>query len=343
MKRMKDMNVLLTSAGRRSYLVKYFKEAVGASGRVVVSNSAVSQAFAAADRAVVSPVIYDGGYIPFLLNLCREEKIGLLVSLFDIDLPVLSAHKREFEDIGVTVAVSDPEVIGICNDKWRTYGFLTENSFSAPKTYVSLEAAKNAIKAGDIGWPVMVKPRWGMGSLAIYRADNERELEIFYDKTRNNIKETYLKYEAAQAPEECVLIQQWIDGQEYGMDVINNLDGSYQNVVQKRKEAMRSGETDSAVTVEIPALREIGERISGLLRHRGNLDMDLFEKDGQFYVLELNARFGGGYPFSHLAGVNLPKALVEWSCGREPDPELLKAEAGVRGYKDICLIRLDQE
>lgn len=340
------MNVLLTSVGRRSYLVEYFKKAVGEDGNVVVTNSAVSQAWAAADKAFVSPVIYEEGYIPFLLDLCRKEEIGVLVSLFDIDLPVLAAHRKEFEEIGTVVVVSDPEVIEICNDKWKTYEFLLKNGFSAPRTYLGLDEAKQGILSGEISWPVMVKPRWGMGSLALYRADNLKELEVFYEKTRKNIGETYLRYEAVQAPKACVLIQECLMGQEYGMDVINDLSGSYQNAVQKRKDAMRSGETDSAETVEIPALRAIGEKISGLLKHRGNLDMDLFEKDGEFYVLEMNARFGGGYPFSHMAGVNLPQAIVNWSRGLTSDRSLLEAKTGIKGYKDIrmvCLNRAEQE
>lgn len=336
------MNVLLTSVGRRSYLVEYFKQAVGENGNVVVANSAVSQAWAAADKAFVSPVIYDKNYIPFLLNLCREEKIGILVSLFDIDLPVLAAHRKEFEEIGTFVVVSEPEVVEICNDKWKTYTFLQENGFLVPRTFLDPDEAVKALKTGEMGWPVMIKPRWGMGSLALYRADNFRELEVFYEKTRKNIGETYLKYEAVQAPESCVLIQECLMGQEYGMDVINDLDGHYQNAVQKRKDAMRSGETDSAETVEIPALRAIGERISGLLKHRGNLDMDLFEKDGEFYILELNARFGGGYPFSHMAGVNLPQAIINWRRGMTAGRDLLEAKTGIKGYKDIRLVCLNQ-
>ena len=184
------MNVLLTSVGRRSYLVEYLKKAVGEDGTVVVTNSAVSQAWAAADKAFVSPVIYEEGYIPFLLDLCRKEEIGVLVSLFDIDLPVLAAHRKEFEEIGTVVVVSDPEVIEICNDKWKTYEFLLKNGFSAPRTYLGLDEAKQGILSGEISWPVMVKPRWGMGSLALYRADNLKELEVFYEKTRKNIGET---------------------------------------------------------------------------------------------------------------------------------------------------------
>jgi carbamoyl-phosphate synthase large subunit len=141
------MNILLTSVGRRSYLVKYFKEAVGENGEVHVSNSnTITPAFIHADKSTVTPLIYENRYIPFLLNYCIQNKISAIISLFDVDLPILSANRQSFEDIGVGVIVSDEAVINVCNDKWETYNFLIDNGFNAPKTYVSLETALKAIK-----------------------------------------------------------------------------------------------------------------------------------------------------------------------------------------------------
>lgn len=118
------MNVLLTSVGRRAYMVKYFKDALGVDGQVHVCNSDdLTVAFHYADKAVVSPLIYSEEYIPFLLNYCKENKIGALISLFDMDLPVLAKNKQRFEEIGTSVIVSEPELIEICNDKWKTYQF----------------------------------------------------------------------------------------------------------------------------------------------------------------------------------------------------------------------------
>ena len=120
--------------------------------------------------------------------------------------------------------------------------------------------------------------------------------------------------------------------------MINDLEGRYCTTIVKKKTAMRSGETDAAETVEDRELSALGERLGTLIRHRGNLDVDVLEEDGRYYVLEMNARFGGGYPFSHAAGVNLPLALVLWAMGRELPPGLLTARTGVKAQKDICML-----
>ncbi len=336
------MNLLFTSVGRRTYLLRYFRKALESGDKIYAANSsALSPAFLEADESVVTPVIYDPAYIPFLVDYCRQKKITALIPLFDIDIPVLAQHKDEFREAGTHVITAGAAFAEICNDKWETFAFLRKNGFMAPETFVRLEDAKMALRAGVVNYPLMVKPRWGMGSIGVFQADNERELDVFYEKTRSAVINSYLKYESAQDLDECVLIQEMIDGQEYGLDVMNDLDGQYQNTVVKKKLAMRSGETDCAVTVDEPDVKEIGHKIAELSRHEGNLDVDCFRaKDGTIYVLEMNARFGGGYPFSHLAGVDLPRAIVGWLKGRKSDSEILSPKIGIVGQKDIELVQL---
>lgn len=337
------MNILLTSAGRRSYLVRYFKEALdheGQGGLVHASNSAWCPAFSCADRTVVTPMIHDRAYIPFLLEYCKREAISLLIPLFDIDIPVLAAHREEFAAAGVTVVTADPEAAGVCNDKWLTHQVLTQADIRVPAAWTDREAALAAIKDGAVSWPITVKPRWGMGSISVYRADNEEELRVFEGKCRKGIQDSYLKYESMEDKESCVLFQETLKGQEYGLDVINDLEGRYRSTIVKKKIAMRSGETDAAESVEHKGLSDLGKKLGVLLGHRGNLDVDVFIEDGTCLVLELNARFGGGYPFSHAAGANLPLALVLWAMGKEADQGLLTARAGVRAQKDIQMLVL---
>ncbi|RKD23112.1 hypothetical protein BEP19_12885 [Ammoniphilus oxalaticus] len=338
------MNILLTSVGRRSYLVKYFKDALGNSGEVHVSNSsAITPAFTFADKCIVTPLIYDENYIPFLLDYCEQNNIKAVISLFDIDLPVLSANKHAFLEIGTQVIVSNKSVINICNDKFETYKFLINNGFNAPKTLISLYSALDAIQSKSLEYPLIIKPRWGMGSIGVFEAHNEDELGVFYNKVISEIKGSYLKYEIQGKLEESVLIQEKLPGQEYGLDIINNLDGEYQNTVVKRKYAMRSGETDSAETVDNSLLKDIGENISKSLQHIANLDVDVFLKDNIPYILEMNARFGGGYPFSHMAGVNLPLAIVKWLDGQQIDSTLLTERIGVLAHKDIEIVHIQNE
>lgn len=338
---MENLNFLFTSVGRRSYLVEYFKKALNGRGMVHVANSSAnSPVFLVADKSVVTPLIYDNNYVDFLIDYCKCNHIHAIISLFDIDLPILAENKQRFASIGVRVIVSDPNVIEVCNDKWKTYQFLLAYHIGAPNTFLDLSEAISAIHSGLLQYPVMIKPRWGMGSIAVFEADNEDELRCFYNKVHSVIQKTYLKYESRKTFKHCVLIQEKLKGQEYGLDVINDLDGNYMNTSVKLKCAMRSGETDCAVTADNQSLREVGEELSKIHRHIGNLDVDAFITEEGIYVLEMNARFGGGYPFSHVAGVDLPQAIVNWLLGNETPRCLFEPNIGVMAQKDIKMVVL---
>lgn len=331
------MNILLTSVGRRAYMVKYFQEVLAGTGEVHVCNSDdMTVAFQYADKSVISPLIYDDKYIPFLLNYCQENCIDALISLFDIDLLMLAKHKEDFANIGTKVIVSDESFVSICNDKWKTYLFLKENGFHVPKTYLSIGEVMGAIDAGILKYPIIVKPRFGCGSIAMSIAEDEMSLLYYFSRNTRAVKKTYLKYESEMV-EDKIIFQEYLHGQEYGVDCINDLNGNFVNAIVKKKLAMRAGETDIAETVDCSPIYDAAKRISGLSKHIANVDMDVFMVDGKPYVLEMNARFGGGYPFSHIAGCNLPKAIVAWCNNEKIDSRILHANIGVKAYKELVL------
>lgn len=240
------MNILITSVGRRTYLVEYFKKTLENKGEVHASNSsAISPALKAADKSVITPLIYDKEYIPFLLKYCKENKIKMIISLFDIDLYILSLNKYKFEEIGCKVIVSDSEFIKICNDKWLSFNYLKEHHFNTPMTYINFELLQNDLTKKLINFPIIIKPRWGMGSLSIYEADDVNELDVLYKKIKNEIQNSYMKYESNQDLDNAIIFQEKLKGQEYGMDVINDLKGNCVGVITRKKIAMRSGETSS--------------------------------------------------------------------------------------------------
>ena len=338
----KKLNILLSSVGRRGYLVKYFQDILWDTGEVHIANSTnITPAFEYTKHSVVTPIIYDNSYIDFMINYCKNNSISAIISLFDVDLPVLAKHKKEFEKNGINVIVSDFNVVDICNDKWKTYNFLKEHGLNTVNTYINLEEAITELRQNKIKYPVIIKPRWGMGSISIMQADNEEELRVFYKKTIKELEKTYLKYEAKQDSNQAVIIQEKIIGQEYGLDVINDLDGNYQNTIVKQKYAMRSGETDCAKVVENNILKALGQKIGKTLKHIANMDMDVFLVDDKPYILEMNARFGGGYPFSHMSGVNLPKAIIAWLKNDSIDNNILEPKKiNKLFHKDINIIEL---
>lgn len=338
------MNVLLTSVGRRAYMVKYFKDALGNAGQVHVCNSDdKTVAFHYADKAVVSPLIYSEKYIPFLLEYCKANRIGILLSLFDIDLLVLARNKDKFAAIGTKVIVSDEKVIEICNDKWKTYLFLQGNRFKVPKTYNTFASINQALTNGEIKFPIIVKPRFGCGSIAMSVAEDELALQYYHRKNTQLIAKSYLKYESASVQEnEQILYQELLEGQEYGADIINDLQGKNRSVIVKKKIAMRAGETDIAELVDEPIIVNELTRLGMLIKHIANMDCDVFMVNGTPYILELNARFGGGYPFSHAGGCNLPKAIVSWCQGGEVPASALSSSTGGRGYKELYITQTEQ-
>ena len=337
------MNILLTSVGRRSYLVQYFKDALKGKGKIFVSNSSsLTPAFQIADGSTITPLIYDDEYIPFLLEYCKKNHINAIISLFDIDLPILAKNKQLFKENNIEVIVSDSQVIDICNDKWKTYLFLKENDFNAPMTFLDIDATLKEIEAHRLNFPLFVKPRWGMGSISVFKAENKEELIVFYEKVKREVHQTYLKYESSIDKEHCVIVQQAFFGQEYGLDVINDLKGVYQNTIVKKKIAMRAGETDCAETVANDILKALGEKISEKMHHLASLDTDVFLVNGIPYILEMNARFGGGYPFSHMAGVSLPKAIISWLKNKKVDKEVFDYKTEMIFQKDIRIVELTE-
>ncbi len=334
------MNILLTSAGRRGYLVNYFKEALAGSGKVIAANSADCPAFRVADEAVITPLIYSDEYIPCLLELCRRERVGLLLPLFDVDVPVLAKNKDAFNAVGTTAVVPSVEVANACNDKLRTASALATKHLPFPKTAATLDEALAKLSRGEFSFPLVVKPRWGMGSIGLHVVHDEDELRAACLLVRGEISRSYLRFESEEGIGCPFIVQEMVRGDEYGLDVICDLDSHFRSVSIKKKAAMRAGETDEAMVVDNPELVRLGERIAAAFPHPGNMDVDVIVgKDGPV-VLEMNARFGGGYPFTHIAGVDLPAAIVAWASGGDVSDEALRPAAGTRAYKDILISKI---
>ena len=163
----------------------------------------------------------------------------------------------------------------------------------------------------------ILKPRWGMGSLSIFEAENKKELEVLYEKAKRSIQKSYLRFESNADMNRAILIQEKIKGDEFGLDIFNDFKGENLSVTVKRKYAMRSGETDIAEVTKNSELKAVGKKIANSLFHIGNLDMDILLSDGKAYIIDMNARFGGGYPFTHNAGVNELEAIIRLCSGME--------------------------
>jgi len=313
------MRVLLSSIGRRGYLVKYFKEALGGNGRVWGADyDKYSPAFAYCDNSVLLPKVSDPSYVDVLIGHCRENEINMVVPLIDPELDVLSATRQQFEEAGIMAVVSPPETIEIGYDKYLTYKFGRENGIEVPVTALSIEEAEKFLAEGKFSWPVVVKPRKGSASINITYCHNETQLKGAFDNCP------------------MPMIQEHLNGTEYGYDIFNDKNYRPISVYCKKKLAMRAGETDKAISTDDPELISLGLKIAENLTLFGPMDVDVMIGSDGPKLLELNPRFGGGYPCAHLCGADFPAKLISIYRNEPLEPDIGSCPAGV------CMLKQDE-
>jgi carbamoyl-phosphate synthase large subunit len=296
-----------------------------------------SPGMSVADVSCTVPAASDACYLDEMLRVCVLHKVRLLFSLHDWEAPFIASNLQRFREVGTIPVVSKPEVIGLCLDKLQTRNYAIQNGIPHPFTVSDPDEASRAILVGSLKVPIIVKPRFGQGSLGIQTIWDEADLAICHKMLMRSI----LSVDSNQilaAGRDSLIYQEHIEGEEYGLDVVNDLKGEFVVCFVKRKLAMRAGETDAAETVCDRTLEELGRRIGSTLGHFGLLDVDVIVREGVPYLLDMNPRFGGHYPFSHMAGANIPAAIVAWAQGKEPDPSWLRVRAGVKCFKEMTLV-----
>ena len=336
-----DQNILFTCAGRRNYLINYFKEALKGHGKIFALDMSLSApAMVDANIAILSLNIYDDSYISFLKDIIQKNKISTVISLNDLELPILSKYRKDLETTGAKVIISSEEAIDIAFDKLKTFNFLKNIGLNTPKTLTALSQIKEAIVSNKLNFPLVVKPRWGTASIGVAFPDSLVELELAFKFQQFKLKKSILNTASQHDFDNAILIQEKIEGKEYGLEILNDLQGNYVGTFAKEKLSMRSGETDKAVSVIDERFENLGKKISENLKHIGTLDCDVIFNDNKLYVLDLNPRFGGGYPFSHEAGVNIAAMYIEWLLGNKNVAKFNNYQAGMAFSKCDRMIRV---
>lgn len=288
--------VLLSSAGRRVALLEIFRQALdqlGLLGRLLATDrSGLAAACHAADASFLVPAAHDAAFVPTMLELCERERVDLVIPTIDPELPVY-AHARElFERSGTTVAISSAEVTTIGGDKVATHEWLRGHGFPT----VRQSSVREVISEPDRWpWPLIVKPRFGSASIGV------------------SVVRTLAALEAATADAEYV-VQTIARGFECTVDVLADRSGRSVCAVPRRRLEVRSGEVSKAITERRPELQELARRICKELPGAyGALNIQMFVDPvgGTVSVIELNARFGGGFPLTWEAGGRFPRWIVE--------------------------------
>lgn len=288
------MNILITSVGRRTLLVEYFKKELIDIGKlVVVDCDSLAPALYSADKYYLVPRINHPEYINTLKTICEKENIDAVLSLIDPELSILARHSEEFKEISVTAIVSPYEACELWMDKYKTSEFCKENGFLCAKTYTTLDAFEEAVNKGEIFFPVFIKPRKGSASLNINKARNLEEVKILFNSSDE------------------MIIQEFLDGQELGVDVyVDILSKKVVSIFIKEKTTMRAGETDKAKSIKIENLFKIIEELVAKAELLGPIDIDVFKIGDKYYISEINPRFGGGYPLAYECGVNFSNLII---------------------------------
>jgi len=300
------VNILVTSSGRRTQLIEYIKKELGDNGRVITADcNNTAPTLYLGDKGYVVPTIDSGNYIDIIKEICINENIAGIISTIDPELSLLANRKEELSQLGVQVIVSDYDIIEMCLDKYSMFVFLKSNGIKTPKTYKDLNGFLKALYKNEVKFPVFVKPRKGSASIGINKVSKLEELEFLM---KNNTD---------------LLIQEYIDGQEYGVDVyIDAISKDIISIFLKKKLVMRGGETDKAVSVKNDNLFNIISKFIKKLGVIGPIDVDVFEMDGEFYISEVNPRFGGGYLIAYECGENFPLYIINNLYGITNTPNI---------------------
>lgn len=293
---MRELHILFTGTGRRVELLQAFRQAslrLGVNLKIYgadMAGDAPALAFCDYGRKICA--MRDDDYIPQLLEICRQDKIDLVIPTIDTDLIVLSGNKERFEKNGTKVLIGTPDKIALCRDKNNTYDFFESCGLKAPKPV-------NDYRKYTGPYPCFIKPKDGSSSINAFKVEHERELTAYADRIGDYI------------------IQPFIDGIEYTIDIFCDFDGNPIYITPRERMAVRSGEVLKTRIVLDEIMIEEAQRLIRHFHPCGPITVQLIRhrETGENYYIEINPRYGGGAPLSMKAGADSAEAVIRLLMG----------------------------
>lgn len=318
--------ILILSCGTRNLLVRYFRNAKF--DQVIAADcSELAPALYEADKYYIIPRMKEDGYFDAVMEICRKEKVTAVLPLQEDELILISTNRERFEKEGIRVIVSEPDVLQLCRDKYLFLEHMRKQGIPVLKSYVELTDFDRDYEQGRIRFPVFVKPVCGAGSIGAMKVSCRELLEALF-----------------RYSEEPLLIQELCEGREFGIDLyVDLLNGKTIDAFVKEKLRMRAGETEKSVTCNDKALRDFACEVASKLKLAGPVDMDVFEKNGTFYISEINPRFGGGFPHAYVCGVDTPSYILTNLNGEENASRLQEEREEIYVLKYSDILALDKE
>lgn len=296
---MNQFNILILSAGRRVELVQCFKSAVKKlnmkSDIIAGDCSDTAPALYFADRACNLPRITDPNYIESIIDVSNKENIVLIVPTIDTDLLLLADSKDYIQNkTNAKLLISDSQVVAICRDKIKTQHFLEENSFGVPKMYTDEE-----LLSSEVQFPLFIKPKSGSSSINTFKVNNVNELLTYRNIIDNSI------------------IQEFMEGEEYTVDVFLDFEGTIITIVPRLRIATRSGEISKGKIIKDRDIINDITRLMKVLKPLGHITVQLMKTNKGIKYIEINPRFGGGAPMSIYSGADSCENLLRILLGQK--------------------------
>lgn len=288
------MNILILSVGTRNKIIQYFKKVLQGKGKVIATDmSELAPAIYEADKYYIVPCMTEDGYIDYIYDICQRDNIDGVLSLIDPELSLLSEHMSDFARLGVKVIGSSYELCEMALDKFKMFQWLQAHGYNCAKSYMEKESFFADVESGLISYPVFVKPARGSASIAISKVYDKETIEVLF------------------AHEDGLMIQEYLNGQEIGVDVyIDMITKEVVSIFSKKKLKMRAGETDKAISFKDDRLFKLIEQFVEESGFIGQIDIDIFDINGEYYISEVNPRFGGGYPHAYESGADHMSMIV---------------------------------
>lgn len=288
------MNFLFCSVGRRGELIKDFKLSLDKNSKIIATDcSNTASALYFADKEYIVPRITDGNYLPTILDICKKENIDVITTFIDPEIEILAENREIFEANGVEVLAPYLETSKLCFDKFEMYKYLVKNNVKTVKTYGDFDSFNIDYESESCKLPVFVKPRTGSGSVGARKVNEYNELKNICNQEKD------------------LIIQEFMDCDDIDADVyIDTISHKPVSIFTKRKLETKIGGASKTISFKDEKLFEIIDKVISYFKFNGPIDMDFFYKDGEYYLSEINPRFGGAYLHAYGCGVDFIKLIV---------------------------------
>ena len=264
-------------------------------GNIVATDlSPVAPALSVADKPYLVPRIDAPDYFDKILDICQKEDIKAITTLIDPEISILANHREELLARHILPLCPAEWTAKLCFDKYEMFRYLSEKGVRTVLTYNSLEGLREGLEKGEVSFPVFMKPVNGSGSVGIGKVHDWEEAVAKF----NDGKFTYI-------------IQELMTGGDCDADVyVDCLSHKPVAAFSKKKIESRIGGASKTISFKDPKLFKFIEEVCSVLELNGPCDMDFFIKDGEYYLSEINPRFGGAYLHAYGAGVDFIKLIL---------------------------------